>query len=200
MPYIVIEGMDGCGKSTQVKLLEERLVQKFGKERVLVVREPGSTPVAEELRNILKGKFGPVTVETEILLMAAARAELKVVIEKALAEGKWVISDRNYVSSLAYQGVGHFKIEEVKQVHETLDLILDPDWFILLNVSEEKRQERLGTREALDNIEKRSYEYFKRVCEYYGIFYVPTKRASCQINADATADKVHSDIWEFLNP
>jgi len=199
MPYIVIEGMDGCGKSTQVKLLEERLVQKFGKEHVLVVREPGSTPVAEVLRNITKGQFGPITVETEILLMAAARAELKVVIEKALDEGKWVISDRNYVSSLAYQGVGHFKIEEVKQVHQTLDLILDPDWFILLNVSEEKRQERLGMRKALDNIEKRCSEYYKRVCEYYGIFYVSTKRRSWQINADATVEKVHSDIWEFLN-
>lgn len=199
MPYIVIEGMDGSGKSTQVKLLGDRLVQKFGKENVLVVREPGSTPVAEELRNVLKGKFGPVTIETEILLMAAARAELKVVIEKALNEGKWVISDRNYVSSLAYQGYGHYKRDAVESVHEALNLIVVPDWFILLEISETPRQERLGDRGTADVIEMRSQKYFDRVAAGYQNIYVRTKIDSTQINADMPQDKVHSSIWEFLD-
>lgn len=199
MPYIVIEGMDGCGKSTQVELLAKRLTEKFGADKIMVTREPGGTPVAEAFRDILKGKLGPITIESEILLMAASRAELKVQIKKALAEGKWVVSDRNYVSSIAYQGYGHFKQDAVMTVHDSLDLIIDPDYFFLLEMSETVRNVRLTARDTTDPIEGRDYKYFERVATGYQNTYVPTKNFSAVINADQSVEKVHRDILVILN-
>ena len=198
MPYIVIEGMDGCGKSTQVELLAKRLTEKFGADKIMITREPGGTPVAEAFRDILKGKLGPITIESEILLMAASRAELKVQIKKALAEGKWVVSDRNYVSSIAYQGYGHFKRDAVMTVHDSLDLIIDPDYFFLLEMSETVRNARLTARDTTDPIEGRDYKYFERVAAGYQNTYVPTKIKDTVINADQSIEKVHQEIWESL--
>jgi dTMP kinase len=199
MPYIVIEGMDGCGKSTQVQLLAKRLEEELGADKVMVTREPGGTPIAEAIRDILKGKLGPVTKESEILLMAASRAELKVQIEQALKEGKWVISDRNYVSSYAYQGFGHFMRDAVIAIHEELDLIIKPDYFFLLEVSDDVRNARITARDTTDPIEGRDYKYFERVAAGYQSTYVPTKIHESVIDADQSADKVHEDIWFWID-
>src|ERR1035438_1815092 len=105
--FITFEGTEGCGKSTQVELLEERL-HALG-HRVRTLREPGGTPIGEELRHTLKHSKANVamTYETELLLMNASRAQLvRETIRPALVVGEIVLCDRFYDSTTAYQGYG----------------------------------------------------------------------------------------------
>ena len=105
--FITFEGLEGCGKSTQVKLLAERLTQAGQVVRVL--REPGGTPIGEEIRHTLKHSAhnAAMTPEAELLLMNASRAQLvREVIRPALAAGEIVVCDRFYDSTIAYQGYG----------------------------------------------------------------------------------------------
>ena len=105
--FITFEGTEGCGKSTQVELLAQRL-RALG-YRVRALREPGGTPIGEEIRHTLKHSQANVamTPETELLLMNASRAQLvREIIRPALAAGEIVVCDRFYDSTLAYQGYG----------------------------------------------------------------------------------------------
>src|SRR5580658_6969302 len=105
--FITFEGTEGCGKSTQIKLLADRLLS-LG-HRVRTLREPGGTPIGEEIRHTLKHSQANVamTAEAELLLMNASRAQLvREVIRPALAAGDIVLCDRFYDSSVAYQGYG----------------------------------------------------------------------------------------------
>ena len=106
-PFITFEGTEGCGKSTQVELLASQ-IRGLG-YRVRVFREPGGTPVGEEIRSTLKHSknFVEMTPEAELLMMNASRAQLvREVIRPALAAGEIVLCDRFYDSTTAYQGYG----------------------------------------------------------------------------------------------
>ncbi len=194
MTYIVIEGLDGTGKTTQIELLKNALVAKFGEERVMVVREPGSTPVAEEIRKLVKGSHGAINTTTEILLMAAARSELLKLIRNAMHEDKIIISDRNFISSYAYQGAGHLMSEEVVKLHSLLMLDADPDYCFILESTPANRMARLTARGSLDQIESRSSSYFERVEYAYGQF----GHLGTYINADRSPEEVHADIIERI--
>ena len=106
--YIVFEGIVGSGKSTQSRRLVEFLRQKYGTDAVVHVREPGSTPIAEDIRYLCQGKEWEDEVMhplTNAYLYAAARAQtLHTVVVPALSAGKIVVSDRSFLSSVAYQG------------------------------------------------------------------------------------------------
>src|SRR5450432_641441 len=135
--FISFEGTEGCGKSTQVKLLAERLVA-LG-QRVRTLREPGGTPIGEEIRHTLKHsqQNHAMTAEAELLLMNASRAQLvREVIRPALAAGEIVLCDRFYDSTTAYQGYGRqLDLEKVKSVIEFTVGEMKLNLTLLLHVS-----------------------------------------------------------------
>lgn len=167
---ISIEGTEGAGKSTAMTFIQDYLM-KAGIDAIWT-REPGGTPLAEEIRNVL---LHPASVEimmpeTELLLMFAARAQhIKTVVLPALNEGKWVISDRFIDATYAYQGGGRQMDEE--HINMLDDWIVDgcyPDLTLLLDLTPElgfARAEKRGTKQ--DRIEQEKMDFFKRVREKY---------------------------------
>lgn len=131
--YIAIEGVEGSGKSTLAGLLDAHLSES-GIESV-IVREPGGTALGEELRRLVLHS-GDVAPWAEAALFAASRAQLAVeVIEPALAAGRWVVSDRSYYSSLAYQGGARgLGIDTVRRLNETVLDGVEPDVVFVLDV------------------------------------------------------------------
>jgi dTMP kinase len=145
--FITLEGIEGCGKSTQARRLVERL-ERAG-HRVLAAREPGGTPVAEAVRRVmLDPAHEGLSAEAELLLVTAARADhVRRVIEPALAEGTVVVCDRFSDSSRAYQGAGRGLDP---QVVEAVDRVarggLQPDATLLLDLPAEQGLERARSR------------------------------------------------------
>jgi dTMP kinase len=151
--YIAIEGGDGSGKSTVAMALSERL-EKLG-HRTVVVREPGGTALGEEIRRLLL--HGPdMAPWAEAMLFAAQRAQLAAeVVGPALEADIWVISDRTYYSSLAYQGAGRgLGIERVRSVNEAGLDGFEPDLVFILDVDvavaleRQRRPDRIGSEES----------------------------------------------------
>src|ERR1700691_3898744 len=135
--FITFEGTEGCGKSTQIALLADRL-QKLNYQNVLVLREPGGTPIGEEIRYTLKHsqKNHAMTAEAELLLMNASRAQLvREIIRPALAAGEIILCDRFYDSTTAYQG--HGRELDLKMVQTLIDFAVGdtrPNLTLLLSV------------------------------------------------------------------
>jgi dTMP kinase len=158
--FISFEGLDGCGKTTQVELLEAYLETRD--LEVVATREPGGTPLGEQLREIvLHGE--KISPWAEVAIFAAARAELvDQVIEPALSRGAIVISDRFVDSSLVYQGVARgLGVEKVLQLnlHATGGLL--PDRTFLLLVDQALSEARVG--EERDRMERESEEFRRRI-------------------------------------
>jgi dTMP kinase len=163
--FLSFEGLDGCGKSTQVELLEVYLeTQDF---EVVAVREPGGTPLGEKLREIVLKGDSKVSPWAEAAIFAAARAELvATVIEPALARSAIVICDRYVDSSLVYQGVARrLGIENVLELnlHATGGLL--PDLTFLLLVDPELSERRVG--EERDRMERESVAFRTLVDDGY---------------------------------
>lgn len=166
---ITFEGIDGCGKSTQLNKLAEWF-KTMGRD-VLLVREPGGTAIGEKIRNILLDKKNDEMCSiTEILLYEAARAQItSQVIRPALASGKIIICDRFYDSSLAYQGFARGLGEEmVDGLNKIATDGLDPDITFLLDLSaEEALKRRMGRGEAEDRLEAMGLKFQQDVREGY---------------------------------
>jgi len=164
--FITFEGSEGCGKSTQSKLLKEFLEQKGFS--VLFVREPGGTKISEKIREILlDAKNDSMTFECEMLLYMAARAQIaQEVIKPALEEGKIVLCDRFLDSTKAYQGYGlGIDLDLIKKLGKYVCQNIVPDLTILLDVP---LKEGLAHREsAKDRIEQRPLSYHERVRNGY---------------------------------
>src|SRR6266478_6471721 len=147
--FISFEGTEGSGKSTQVSLLAEHL--RFERYTVRTIREPGGTPIGEEIRHTLKHSADneAMTAEAELLLMNASRAQLvREVIRPALAAGEIVICDRFYDSTTAYQGYGRqLDLEKVKAVIEFAVGETKPDLTLFLHVPTETSAQRLRSRQ-----------------------------------------------------
>jgi dTMP kinase len=143
--FITFEGLEGCGKSTQVALLADWL-HKLNYHNVTVLREPGGTPIGEEIRRTLKHSADnyAMTGEAELLLMNASRAQLvREIIRPALADGKIILCDRFYDSTTAYQGYG--RELDLKQVKSIVDFAVGdirPNLTLLLSVSIELSETR----------------------------------------------------------
>jgi len=145
--FITFEGVEGCGKSTQIKLLAESLAAKNA--QVLLTREPGGTPIGSAIRKLLlTSGSGPISPMTELLLFSAARAQLvETVIRPALAEGKIVLCDRFYDSTTAYQGHARgLDKETVRRLIQSATGGLKPDRTILLDLPAEKGLDRAAIR------------------------------------------------------
>ncbi len=167
--FVVVEGGEGAGKSTQVRRLRSFL-EGMGLS-VVVTREPGGTVVGEGIRRLLlHGSRGSLPAETELLLIIAARAAcVREVVEPALAAGKWVLADRFELSSFAYQGYGRgISMDRVARLNEFATGGLAPDLCIVLDVPVEEgmaRQARAG--KSRDRFESEGLDFLARVRRGY---------------------------------
>ena len=166
--FITLEGIEGAGKSSCMTVAEE-LLRQAGHE-VLVTREPGGTPLGEDLRALLLGhKHAGMADDTELLLMFAARAEhLRNRIEPAIQSGQWVLCDRFTDATYAYQGGGRgLDIHRIKQLEDWVQAGTKPDLTLLLDLPVATGLERAGNRSAPDRIESEASGFFQRVREAY---------------------------------
>jgi dTMP kinase len=165
--FITLEGIDGAGKSTQLTWIVE-LLQHAGLSAV-VTREPGGTPLGEQLRALLLDKSITMHPETEALLMFAARREhLDKVILPALAQGQWVISDRFTDASFAYQSGGRgLDSGKLAILEQWVQGTLQPDLTLYFDVPVEVGQQRVSQIKSVDRFEKEQADFFQRVRAAY---------------------------------
>ena len=165
--FITLEGIDGAGKSTQLEWIIE-LLHLAGLTTV-VTREPGGTPLGEQLRALLLDQSIIMHPETEALLMFAARREhLDKVILPALSQGQWVISDRFTDASFAYQGGGRGLDNHKLAILEQWTLgTLQPDLTLYFDVPVELGQQRVSQIKTVDRFEKEQEDFFQRVRAAY---------------------------------
>jgi dTMP kinase len=168
MPFITLEGIDASGKSTQIHYLERNLKQ-LGANHVVVTREPGGTIVGKEISHlVLKRKELDIFPSTEVFLFAADRAQhVMQIVKPALAEGKFVISDRYVDSSLAFQGAAGMQIEFIQAVNQFAISGVKPDLTIWLDIPVEVTLERLDLRGESDRLESKGTDYLSRVRALY---------------------------------
>lgn len=198
--FIVIEGLEGAGKTTAINTVVDTLKQA-GIHDMVFTREPGGTPLAEKLRELIKqGIEGDrVTDKAELLMLYAARVQLvDTVIKPALAAGKWVIGDRHDLSSQAYQGGGR---EIDRHLMASLrDLILGefkPALTLYLDLPPELGLQRARTRGELDRIEKESLAFFERTRARY-LELAAADDTILTIDASQNIEQVQADIRSTL--
>lgn len=166
--FITLEGLEGSGKSTNLAHLKARL--EAASKPVLVTREPGGTPIGEQVRELLLDhRNDGMHPDTELLLMFAARAQhLRQVILPALEAGTWVVSDRFTDASYAYQGGGRDMPEErIAALEAFVQGGLQPDLTLILDLPVATGLERAGKRSAPDRFEREQAEFFERVRAVY---------------------------------
>lgn len=205
--FITFEGTEGSGKSTQIALLAEQLC---GLGRIVrILREPGGTPIGEEIRHTLKHSKNnaAMTAEAELLLMNASRAQIvREVIRPALSEGEIVLCDRFYDSTTAYQGYGRgLPLSDVKRIIDFAVGETCPDLtlflFIPLEVSERRRLARQGTLAFMrDRIEESDRSFFARVAEGYEAVLKAEPGRVRRIEATGSIETVREAIWKEVEP
>lgn len=166
--FITLEGGEGVGKTTNLAFIEARL--RAAGIDVRVTREPGGTPLGEDIRGLLLGhRHEGMASDTELLLMFAARAEhLDKVIRPALAAGLWVLCDRFTDATYAYQGGGRgIAWEHIAQLEQWVQGELRPDLTLLLDVPISVGLQRAGDRSAPDRFEREQSVFFERVRAAY---------------------------------
>jgi dTMP kinase len=203
---ITFEGTEGSGKSTQLALLAERLAGQGLSVRA--VREPGGTPIGEEIRHTLKHSPAnhAMTPEAELLLMNASRAQLvREVIRPALAQGQVILCDRFYDSTTAYQGYGRGL--DLKVVKAAIDFAVGetrPDLTLLLLVPPEVSATRLLARQSTmpfvrDRLEEADASFFERVARGYRAIAAAEPRRVKLIDASGQVGQVQQAVWRALN-
>lgn len=204
--FITFEGGEGCGKSTQIRLLAERL-RAAGKE-VLLTREPGGTALAEKIRSLVREESDdPPNSRAETLLFIASRAQVvESVIRPALASGTWVLCDRFADSTFAYQGYGRgLDLEELKRINSFATGGLEPDRTILLNVSPEVSAKRMRVREAAtntdaDRMEKAGDSFHARLKQGFLELAAAEPDRFAVIQADGGVEEVEEAVWNSIQP
>lgn len=198
--FITFEGIDGVGKSTQANLLQEYL-EGLGNS-VIRTLEPGGTPLGQEIRNLLLHRKGSVAPRSEALLYAADRAHhVATLIRPALAEGKVVISDRYFDSSVAYQGAGRELImTEVRQISLWAVENLLPQLTVLLDLdatTARKRRDRTG--EEPDRLEREKVEFFEATRMAYLALAADEPDRFLVIDAGQTVEQMQAQIRARVN-
>ncbi|MGP9802492.1 dTMP kinase [Rheinheimera sp. NSM] len=198
--FIVVEGLEGAGKSSAIAHVKQYLQQQ-GVE-VVCTREPGGTPLAESLRNLVKQvqTTEVVAPQTELLLMYAARMQLLCnVIKPALAQGKWVLADRHDMSSRAYQGGGR-QLDEafINQLRNAVLGDLRPDLTLYLDIDPAVGLERARQRGELDRIEQEQLVFFQRTRQKY-LQIAATEPNIVVIDAGQSLEQVQHSITDALN-
>jgi dTMP kinase len=197
--FIVFDGSEGSGKTTQVARLRQRL-ESLGRS-VLLVRDPGTTRIGEQIRTILLNPdHDEMAMRCEMLLYMAARAQMmSESILPALAEGKTVISDRFVSSTLAYQlGGDGLTADEIRTVADIAIKNRWPDLTLILDMPVESSMARV--RRAKDRIEQRPMDYHEQVRKNYLSQAAADPKRYRIVNANREIDAVHQDIWSAVSP
>lgn len=197
--FIVIEGLEGSGKTHACTYIKD-ILKINNINNVILVRQPGSTPIAEEIRKLIKTHHAETIIkETELLLIYAARIQLvETIIKPALNRGNWVISDRHDLSSLAYQGGGLGINEDI--INQLKNLLLKdflPDLTLYLDVTPEIGLKRALQRSSLDRIETRSLKFFNKTRKSY-LKNIKLDKSIIKINANVDIKNVTQDIKKKL--
>ncbi|SMF30678.1 thymidylate kinase [Alteromonadaceae bacterium Bs31] len=199
--FITVEGTEGVGKSTNIAFIQKE-IEKRGIELV-VTREPGGTPLSEEIREILLQKRNEsVDATAELLLVFAARAQhLNTVILPALAAGKWVLCDRFTDATYAYQGGGRgLSLETIEQLEILVQKGRHPDITLLLDIDVETGLRRASARAELDRFESEHLEFFERVRNAYKQRVASRPDKFIVVDAAQTLVEVQKTIENALKP
>lgn len=197
--FIVIEGLEGAGKSSAVRYVTEWLAG-HGISDIECTREPGGTPLAERMRAIVKENHSePLTVEAELLLMYAARVQLVANrIKPALARGAWVVGDRHDLSSQAYQGGGRgIPAELISRIKHAVLGEFKPDLTLYLDIDPSLGLTRARHRGELDRIEQEQLPFFERTRARY-LSLASGDPTIAVIDASQSPDEVKSAIEQAL--
>ncbi|RBW66489.1 dTMP kinase [Vibrionales bacterium C3R12] len=198
--FIVVEGLEGAGKSTAINAILDTLNQ-FGVDQIVNTREPGGTVLAEKMRSLVKEEHDGEVLQdmTELLLMYAARVQLvENVIKPALNAGNWVVGDRHDMSSQAYQGGGRqIARSTMENLRETTLKGFKPDLTLYLDLDPRVGLERARGRGELDRIEKMDISFFDRTRERY-LEIAASDDSVFVINAEQEIANVANDIKATL--
>ncbi|WP_428033834.1 dTMP kinase [Amphritea sp.] len=197
--FITLEGTEGVGKSTNLRFIESVLQQHQISYRL--TREPGGTPLAEEVRELLlANREERVADDAELLLVFAARAQhLEQVIRPTLAEGRWVLCDRFTDATFAYQGGGRGLSKAlISQLETMVQRGLQPDLTILLDLPVEIGLARASQRGALDRFENERATFFRQVRSAYLERAAADPKRFAVIDASGTLEQVQQQIAVVL--
>ena len=202
MAFIVFEGLDHSGKSTLIQFVSKEL-EKRGKEFV-ITREPGGTDLGEKIRETVLDPYDePISPETEVLLISASRRDhIEKVIIPSLEAGKWIICDRFWPSTSAFQGAGRgLPAEQVKWLNQfTVPKDITPDLWILLDMpvaEKEKRSQMQG--HSSDRFEMQNRSFHQRVREHYLSLAESNKNSWFILNALLSPEELTSQVIEELS-
>ncbi len=194
--FITFEGGDGCGKTTQINLLDEYLRSKGYK--TLLTREPGSKGLGIKLREILLNYDGEVSPVCESFLFLADRAQhVDCIIKPALEEGTIVLCDRHTDSTVAYQGYGRgLDLEQIHRLNKIATSGLKPDLTIVLDVDVETSQKRVGTEK--DRMESAGIEFFERVRKGFLEIAKQEPERVKVVDSTQSIEEIHKQILELV--
>ncbi|TAE23723.1 MAG: dTMP kinase [Candidatus Kapaibacterium sp.] len=214
--FITFEGIDGCGKSTQARMLQERITAHFqaqesataqssssrnsSSKEIVFVRDPGNTAVSEAIRAIVLDKsHNSMTFRTELLLYAAARAQLvDTCIRPALERGAIVISDRFVDSTTAYQGFGrNLSLADIHAANMLATSGIMPDCTFFLHIPLHEAKTRSSEKTA-DRIESAGDAFFERVIQGYTQLAQSFPQRVKMLDAAQNADALHEEIWGII--
>ena len=194
--FITFEGADGCGKTTQIELLNQYLQEKGF--NTLVTREPGAKGLGEKLREILLGYDGEVSPNCESFLFLADRAQhVDCVIKPALEKGTVVLCDRHTDSTVAYQGYGRqLDLNRIKMLNDIAVNGLRPDLTIVFDIDIETSMQRVG--KTKDRMESAGMDFFNRVREGYLEIAKSEPERVKVINSSDTIENIHNQVVSLV--
>lgn len=194
--FITVEGIDGCGKTTQAEFIIDGLVEAGLSAKL--VREPGGDPISESIRKLLLHAEESMSDRAEALLMIASRAQLtdKVILPQII-DGKWVVADRYADSTLAYQGGGRgLSVNSLDMINEFGTYTLKPDLTFFIDISVDIANSRM--RVEKDRIEKEGNDFQQRVRDQYLKLSEEDSDRVVVINGDKSIDEIKADIWTHI--
>lgn len=195
--FITFEGGEACGKSTQIKLFKEYIQTRQDKDNFVFIREPGGTILSEKIRDLLLNfRQDAPTAKAELLLFLASRAHLyEKVLKPALEQGKIVVADRFYDSTVAYQGFARqiMPAQEILELNKMILNSLTPDLTFYLEIKPEIAFKRKGD-DLLDRMESEPLEFHQKVYEGYRFMAEKEKNRFAVIDATKSIDEIHNQI------
>jgi dTMP kinase len=201
--FIVIEGVEGAGKSTAIETVLQ--VLKENAKEVCTTREPGGTALGEQLRDLLKNPAyqGILEPRAELLMLYAARVQLvEEVIKPAIARGVWVVADRFELSTFAYQGAGRgLDVSMIEALSQFCLNGFQPNLTLFLDVPPEEGMQRVRARGASDRFEKEPIEFFMKIHACY-VSYLNKRKDIVRIDAKAplteVSESIRNTIQQFI--
>jgi dTMP kinase len=203
--FIVFEGSDFSGKTTQVELLKQYLSNKH-EDKIIFTREPGGQPVCEKIRSILLDPDNEISPTTEAYLYAASRAQYVDYVKRMIAEGCTVVSDRFFHSSLVYQGaVRELGISNIYNLNKMAIKGLEPDLVFYIHLDFDTYKQRRLQQQTLDRLERENIEFFKKVLNGYdALFNNPEtyiqfdKKKVIILDGSKSIEDIHNEVIKYI--